>query len=625
MSDLHDRFERLARRGTLRGADVVLTEARRLADDSGAIVGVDEPAPGDDTRSVVSPINLEPVSIARKQRRFGALVTAGGVAASLFVGVLAIGSITGSGGGANSPEGAVRQLADAVSHEDALAAADVLAPEEVRSLQGTVDAASKRAQELALAESASAPLTGLDLSVDGLALSTESLGRRLRQGHGGGRHDLGSHRQGAFLAAHAAGAAQLGRQPGAGQPRDAGPGREPPDVRRDRAARRALVRERRVHDARVHPGEANHLPAADFGSGQRAIATLGADSPDAAVTDAMQALAHSDWQKLISLAPPDELPVYDYRAALTQLAADSPTELHDRQARHDVDGERRHRQGGAEGLGSHSSRLGRGFGHVVGRRLVLPVPESRHRSTSYGGYPVEHDVDRHHDVRVGRSRSSPTFGDAGGNGSSAAITVVRKEWPVVRQPGRHRARSRRRGHSQPHPPDPLHAAERARPAAARRRAHARPTGDAAAIRLRTLRVHVRGSPGVSGCWGFRDRPGCEQRLPQRVDAEVRIFAPDGTELDDSYGLLDGQAVQLPADGKYTFTFFRLLRQRPDGDDLGRGGRTGRGEAPAVPGPIGECTPSTDGRGVPCTIDRGSTTATTFPRSSSASSTSVPGG
>ena len=175
MSDLHDRFERLARRGTRRGADAVLADALRQAEDSGVIVGVDEPEPSERVRGIVWPINLEPASSPRKPRRFGALVTAGGVAASLFVGVLAIGSLTGSGGGANSPEGAVRQLADAVSHEDALAAADVLAPEEVRSLKDTVDKAAKKAQELQLAESASVPLTGLDLSVDGLDLSTESL------------------------------------------------------------------------------------------------------------------------------------------------------------------------------------------------------------------------------------------------------------------------------------------------------------------------------------------------------------------------------------------------------------------------------------------------------------------
>ena len=56
---------------------------------------------------------------------YGTLVAAFGVAALLGVGVLAVTSVFGSGG-AGSPEGAVRQLADAISHKDPLAAVDVL-------------------------------------------------------------------------------------------------------------------------------------------------------------------------------------------------------------------------------------------------------------------------------------------------------------------------------------------------------------------------------------------------------------------------------------------------------------------------------------------------------------------
>ncbi len=73
--------------------------------------------------------------------------------------------------------------------------------------------------------------------------------------------------------------------------------------------------------------ESNDLPAADFGSGLRAAATLGADSPEAAVDQGLQALAQNDWTKLIALAPPSELPVYDYRVALTELGRDTTTDL----------------------------------------------------------------------------------------------------------------------------------------------------------------------------------------------------------------------------------------------------------------------------------------------------------
>jgi hypothetical protein len=55
------------------------------------------------------------------------------------------------------------------------------------------------------------------------------------------------------------------------------------------------------------------------------VATLGADSPDAAVQGAIHALQQRDWSKLIALADPNEIPVYDYRAALTAFAQRSDT------------------------------------------------------------------------------------------------------------------------------------------------------------------------------------------------------------------------------------------------------------------------------------------------------------
>ncbi len=111
---------------------------------------------------------------SRRRRPWTVFVTAAGMAALLAVGSFAISALVG--GGSDSPEGAVRQLADAVSHEDALAAADVLAPEEVRSLHGTVYAAIHKAAELHAVDATAAPLRGVDFSVDGLRLSSERLG-----------------------------------------------------------------------------------------------------------------------------------------------------------------------------------------------------------------------------------------------------------------------------------------------------------------------------------------------------------------------------------------------------------------------------------------------------------------
>ena len=289
MSDLHDRFEKLARRGTARRRRGAGRRAAARPKAAVVLASVDhDTASDDDAPVVVSLTNLETASTARRQRKMGSLVAAGGIAATLFVGVLAIGSLVGSGSGADSPEGAVRQLAAAVSHEDALAAADVLAPEEVRSLSGTVDLAAKKAQELALAENASAPLTGLDLSVDGLNLSTESLadgyakvtvaGGTISARTDNGRFSPLMQRalRNSKNSSAQADLATLGR--------DEGLPTFVMTVQRDghwyvSAAYTAL------EYIRV----ANHLPAADFGSGLRAAATLGADTPELAVSDGLRA------------------------------------------------------------------------------------------------------------------------------------------------------------------------------------------------------------------------------------------------------------------------------------------------------------------------------------------------
>ena len=92
------------------------------------------------------------------------MITAAGVAALVLVSALAVSAVVGSGG-SDSPEGAVRRLADALSHEDPLAAADVIAPDEVRSLHGTLDAAAHKAAELQLVQTAGAPLSGVDFNV----------------------------------------------------------------------------------------------------------------------------------------------------------------------------------------------------------------------------------------------------------------------------------------------------------------------------------------------------------------------------------------------------------------------------------------------------------------------------
>jgi hypothetical protein len=307
VSDLQDRFEQLARRGTPRGGDEVLGAAR---------AGVDQDA--------VAVIAMDPNRRKATRRRFGSLVAAAGVAATLFVCTLAFSAFLGSGSGSDSPEGAVRQLANAVTNEDALAASDVLAPEEVRSLGHTVDSAARRAEELKLAKSATAPLAGLDLSVDNLDLQSETLADgyvKVTVSSGVLSTHTDSTRFAPLIQRVLHGSEDNSSQVDLASLATS----------LDLPTFVVTVR----HDGHWYVSAAytaleyirlaNQGPPADFGSGVRATSTLGADTPDAAVNQAMQALAHSDWAALISLAPPDEIPAYDYRDALIQLGQDEHT------------------------------------------------------------------------------------------------------------------------------------------------------------------------------------------------------------------------------------------------------------------------------------------------------------
>jgi hypothetical protein len=302
VSELKERLTKIAERGTPRGFDDVFIDASKRADTLDVVPMVEEITARDRT----------------PHRPYMSLVAAAGVTSLLLVGMLAISALVGNGG-ASSPEAAVRQLADAVAHEDPLQAADVLAPNEVRSLHGTLSDAAKKAKELALVDAASAPLTGIDFSVDNLTLTTTDLG----DGYAKVTIDGGSLSAKTSKAKFSALMQKVLRDYG-----DNSAQVELATLVQERSLPTFVIAVKEggswyvsaAYTALEYWREYNNLPAADFGSGVTAAATLGADSPDAAVQDAMRALQASDWTKLMALAPPDEIPVYDYRAAISQYA-----------------------------------------------------------------------------------------------------------------------------------------------------------------------------------------------------------------------------------------------------------------------------------------------------------------
>jgi hypothetical protein len=322
VSELRDRLEALAARGTRRGADEVLRAAQRdaqtgAADEATDVDGYDLPIIDDDLPIVA----LEPR--VRRRRRLGSFVASAGIAALVGVGALAVTAMFGSGG-AGSPEGAVRQLADAVSNKDALAAVDVLVPSEVRSMRESVKNVTDRAAELKIVDEASKPLEGVDLSVDHLALRTEPLA----DGYAkviitSGEISASTHR--GQLSALLQKATRNGE--------DGQGSADLSKLAEDAELPTFVVAVRQDGGWYVSPAytaleyirEANQYPAAEFGSGK--AAELGAATPEDAVKDALHAWQSANWDRLIALAPPDELPVYDYRAMIRASSADAEVDF----------------------------------------------------------------------------------------------------------------------------------------------------------------------------------------------------------------------------------------------------------------------------------------------------------
>ena len=317
MSELHDRLERLAARGTRRGVDDVLNAAIGdvRAESAATDIDADVHVADDDVPFVMVDPDV------RSRGRFGALVGAVGVAALVGVGALAVSAVFGSGG-AGSPEAAVRQLADAISHKDPLAAVDVLVPSEVRSMRETVKAATKRAADLQVVNDASQPLAGVDLSVDHLQLSTQSLadgfakvtitsGEISATTHEAAMSKLLQDAQHDSNSSDTNASADLAKLAS---------GSDLPTfvvtVRHDGGWYVSPA-----YTALEYAREAAGGPAAGYGSAK--AADLGADSPEHAVSDALHAWQAGDWDRLMALAPPDELPVYDFRAWIEKEAVDT--------------------------------------------------------------------------------------------------------------------------------------------------------------------------------------------------------------------------------------------------------------------------------------------------------------
>ncbi len=311
MTEPNELWNQLAQRGTTRGADSVvhaaaLAAAQPLSSHIGATLNDHE----------VPLIEMTPNATTRKSRSrrgFGAM----GLAALLGVGGFATLSVQGSGGGADSPNEAVEQLANAINNEDLLAAVDIMAPKEVRSLHKSVDQAQRQAAETELVQSASKPFAGLDLDVKNLSTDVETLADGYAKVTLSGT--INAQTNSADFGRMLRNATRADETTGDFDLADLSVNEADPFVMvvRDGDGWYISPAYTGLEYARV----AYDLPAAEFGSADGA--NLGANTPEDAANEMLRAISAKDWTKVASLVPPSEFPLYDYRAAFTQLMNDN--------------------------------------------------------------------------------------------------------------------------------------------------------------------------------------------------------------------------------------------------------------------------------------------------------------
>jgi hypothetical protein len=531
VSDINDALNELAQRGEPRGFDQVLAGAT----ESAASDAARRDAEGDDLDTIPF-VTSEPAARGRRSRSFGSMIAAAGVAALVLVAAFAVSAVVGSGG-AGSAESAVRSLADAISHEDPLAAADVLAPDEVRSLHGTIADAARKAQELQLVQTAGAPLAGVDFNVDGLKLATESLG----DGYAKVTIDAGTFSASTHKKQFSALMQKVLRnsQDNSSQSdlaKLASNQNLPTFVVAIRHNGRWYVSA--AYTVLEYVREANHLPAADFGSGVRALTTLGADSPDAAVQDSMRALEHQDWSKLMTMVAPDEIPVYDYRDALTTLAKQDNAD---------------NASNGSPGFTIDSmSTTSNVDGDTAKVSLKASGTTDSGKWSLDGGCFTPPAGDISVTITCGADEGLGLAVIFGGVDQSSRITVIKRDgrWfvsPVgtVLDAVDHviAQLDRRTLFTLLNIPNQLPADGRL--------TLGQPVGlNAANHHLQVLTYD--GHKGESLLGQATSTASSKSKgVIYHSPTEARVFAPDGSELGEGGGLLFGQSVTLPADGTYT--------------------------------------------------------------------------
>jgi hypothetical protein len=167
-----------------------------------------------------------------------------------------------------------------------------------------------------LVENAAAPFAGVDVQIDDLTLATEQLADGYVKVHlTNGRVTARTHHDELSPYVQQASGLEIDQRPFVANFATSHPFDSDPFVVAIRRDGNWYVSA--AYTALEYVRAANNLSPADYGSGL--TARLGADTPEAAAREFVTALGANQWDKVFSLLPPDELPLYDYRVGLAEL------------------------------------------------------------------------------------------------------------------------------------------------------------------------------------------------------------------------------------------------------------------------------------------------------------------
>jgi hypothetical protein len=307
------------------------------------------PTPPTAEPAIDVPIATLDTVLPRQRRRRGprAMVFAAGVVALALVGGLVARSATASTG-ASSAQAAANRAISAISNEDPVALASMLAPDELHDVTGIMKTASQKGKSFNLTKSMAHPFTGIDLNVANAQTHVVTLAdgyAKVELTGGTFTYDIDPAKLAPTFQKDLSpdtklhGSYDLGRLSCASiaSENEGTVANDLPVYCKDGGLGPFLIEVRehgRWYISPIYTGLeywrlAEDLPAAAFGSNASAPHS-GSSTPQEAVLAMANALGSIDVDQMLALLPPGEFrALYDYRAAIHEALqkSDAPSFL----------------------------------------------------------------------------------------------------------------------------------------------------------------------------------------------------------------------------------------------------------------------------------------------------------